>query len=151
MRRPGGGRIGEITRFPSRHLFEKIWAREVSMDQQDQQYPQDPQYQQEQQYQQYGQPRQSQPMYLAPHRGGLILAFGILGLVVCAFFGIAAWVMGNSDIREMDAGRMDPSGRDLTQAGRICGIVATALLILGAVLTLGFLMIGIASQGHMRM
>jgi hypothetical protein len=120
---------------------------EVSMDQQDQQYPQDQQYQQGQQYPQY---QQDQPVYLAPHRGGLILAFGILGIVVCVIFGIVAWVMGNTDIREMDAGRMDPSGRDLTQAGKICGIVSTVLLIIGVVFGLGFAVLSIAMQHPMR-
>jgi len=60
----------------------------------------------------------------------MILVFGILGLVVCQLFGIAAWVMGNTDLNEMNAGYMDPSGRDLTNAGRICGMIATALLII---------------------
>lgn len=65
---------------------------------------------------------------MQPHRGALILVFGILSLVVCPFFGIAAWMMGNTDLQEIDNGRMDPSGRDLTKAGRICGIVGTVLL-----------------------
>jgi len=67
---------------------------------------------------------------MKPHRGVTILVFGILGLVVCQLFGIAAWVMGNTDLNEMNAGYMDPSGRDLTNAGRICGMIATALLII---------------------
>jgi hypothetical protein len=67
---------------------------------------------------------------MKPHRGVLILVFGILGLVLCQFFGIAAWVMGSSDLQEMATGRMDSTGRDLTKAGRICGIVGTAILIL---------------------
>ena len=70
---------------------------------------------------------------MKPHRGMTILVFGILGLVVCQLLGIAAWVMGNQDLREMDAGWMDSSGRDLTNAGRICGMVATALLLIPAV------------------
>ena len=67
---------------------------------------------------------------MKPHRAVTILVFGILGFLVCGFFGIAAWVMGNQDLQEMDAGYMDPSGRDMTNAGRICGIISTALLIL---------------------
>lgn len=59
----------------------------------------------------------------APHRGGLILALGILSWVVCPILSIIAWVMGNQDLKEMDAGRMDPEGRGLTQAGKIIGIV----------------------------
>lgn len=60
---------------------------------------------------------------LAAHRGGLILAFGLLGWVVCFPFGIAAWIMGNHDLREMTGGRMDRSGEGLTRAGKILGIV----------------------------
>lgn len=67
---------------------------------------------------------------MKPHRGSLILAFGILGLVVCQFFGIAAWLMANKDLEEMANGWMDPTGRDLTNGGRICGMVACALLVL---------------------
>src|SRR5688572_29363321 len=33
-----------------------------------------------------------------PHRGGQILALGILSLVVCSPLGVFAWVMGNSDL-----------------------------------------------------
>jgi len=68
------------------------------------------------------------------HRAVLILVFGILGFVICPFFGVAAWVMGNNDLQEMAIGRMDPSGRDMTNAGRICGMVATGLLVLQAIL-----------------
>jgi hypothetical protein len=70
---------------------------------------------------------------MKPHRGVLILVFGILSLVLCQLFGIAAWVMGNTDLQEIDMGRMDPSGRDLTKAGRICGMVGTGILILQVV------------------
>jgi len=70
---------------------------------------------------------------MKPHRGTLILVLGILGLVVCGPLGIAAWIMGNGDLKEMDAGAMDPSGRGNTNAGRICGIIATILLVIGVV------------------
>ena len=70
---------------------------------------------------------------MKPHRGPVILAFGILGLVVCQLFGVAAWVMGDNDLREMRRGYMDPSGRDLTQTGRILGMVATALMAIPVV------------------
>lgn len=73
-----------------------------------------------------------QPM--RPHRGVLILVFGILGLVCCFIFGIVAWVMGNGDLREMNAGRMDPSGQGLTQAGKICGIISVAFAIVGVII-----------------
>lgn len=62
-----------------------------------------------------------------PHRGVLVLVLGILGLVLCVICGIVAWVLGNSDIREMEAGRMDPTGLGLTKAGKICGIISVVL------------------------
>ena len=71
---------------------------------------------------------------MKPHRAVLILVFGILSFVLCPFFGIAAWVMGNNYLQEMAAGRMDVTGRDMTKAGRICGMIGTAILILQMVL-----------------
>ena len=68
--------------------------------------------------------------YMKPHRGTLILILGILGLVCCQFLGIAAWIMGSNDLKEIDAGVMDPEGRGTTQAGMIIGIIATVLLVL---------------------
>ena len=76
---------------------------------------------------------------MKPHRGTMILVFGILGLLLCQVFGIVAWVMGSADLKEMDAGTMDPSGRGTTQAGKICGIVATVLMILGVLAAIAFI------------
>ena len=44
--------------------------------------------------------------------------------------------MGTDDLREMDLGGMDPSGRDLTNAGRILGKVGTLILIFQVALML---------------
>ena len=71
---------------------------------------------------------------LRPHRGGMILAFGLLGWFVCPIFSLLAMIMGGDDLKEMAAGRMDPEGEGMTQAGRIVGIincVIVALMILG--------------------
>ena len=65
---------------------------------------------------------------MKPHRGNLILDLGILSLVICAPLGIAAWIMGNGDLKLIDAGTMDPTGRSTTNAGRICGMIGTILL-----------------------
>jgi len=73
---------------------------------------------------------------LKAHRGGMILTFGILGIVCCIIFGILAWVMGDGDLKEMAAGRMDPSGEGLTKAGKILGIVGCVLAILGMVIAM---------------
>lgn len=60
-----------------------------------------------------------------------MLVLGILGIVPCSIFtAIPAWIMGSSDLKQMDAGTMDPEGRGLTSAGRIVGIVACAIHLL---------------------
>jgi hypothetical protein len=73
---------------------------------------------------------------VAPHRGGLILALGVVSWVSCPLLGLAAWIMGNSDLRRMRARRMDPEGIPLTQAGQILGMVH---VILSALMCLFFL------------
>ena len=80
---------------------------------------------------------------MRPHRDSIILAFGILGLLVCQLFGVAAWVMADKDLREMDRGYMDPSGRDLTKTGRILGMVATGLMVTSLILVIFFFLIPI--------
>lgn len=67
--------------------------------------------------------------HIRPHRGTLILVLGIAGLTCCAPLGICAWVMGSIDLKAMAAGQMDPTGRDNTNAGRICGVIATILVL----------------------
>jgi hypothetical protein len=79
---------------------------------------------------------------MKPHRGTLILVLGILSLIVCGFLGIPAWIMGSNDLKEIDAGTMDPSGRSLTNTGRICGMIGTILLILGAIVMIVFFALG---------
>jgi hypothetical protein len=76
-------------------------------------------------------PTQPMPRMMQPHRGTTVLVLGILSLVLCQLCGIFAWVMGSRDLREMDAGRMDPEGRGLTQAGKVCGMIGTLILCVG--------------------
>ncbi len=68
------------------------------------------------------------------HRGTLILIFGILSVLACLPLGIAAWVMGQRDLKAMDAGTMDPSGRSSTNAGRILGMIGTLLVCISVML-----------------
>lgn len=74
--------------------------------------------------------RQNPPMMRKPHRAGTILVLGIIGLFVCGPLCIAAWVMGDSDLREMDAGIMDNSGRSTTSSGRSVGMLGSVLWII---------------------
>ncbi len=74
---------------------------------------------------------------LRPHRAVLVLVLGIISLVTSCFpLGIVAWVLGHSDIRDMDAGLMDPEGRGMTLAGKILGIVSVALWVVSFVVTI---------------
>ena len=60
---------------------------------------------------------------------------GILGQVLCGpILGPIAWIMGQMDMNEIRSGRMNPEGEGLTNAGRICGIIATILSIVGLVI-----------------
>jgi hypothetical protein len=85
---------------------------------------------------------------LLPHRGSAVLTLGILSLVTCVIgiiLGIIAWVMGQSDLQEMRAGRMDPEGEGMTNAGRICGIIGTCLYSSLFVLWLLMVMLSVAT------
>jgi hypothetical protein len=70
-----------------------------------------------------------------PHRGGMILAFGLIGLLILPIFGIIAWIMGNTDLAEIRAGRMDPEGEGMTQAGRVLGMITVILWSVSILLT----------------
>lgn len=82
---------------------------------------------------------------MKPHRGTLILVLGILGLIICQPVGIAAWVMGNADLKQIAAGTMDPEGKSLTQIGKILGIIATVLLLLGVIVFIFATVLGIGA------
>jgi hypothetical protein len=72
-----------------------------------------------------------------------VLVLGVLGIVMqCFVLGIVAWVLANNDLQEMEAGRMDPGGRDITYAGKIIGMVSVILTIVAAVIWFGFLGVG---------
>lgn len=82
------------------------------------------------------------PTIEKPHRGPTILVLGILGITVCFPLGIIAWVMANTDLAQMRCGLMDPSGRGLTQAGQVLGIVSVAIVLIPVAIVLFVLMIG---------
>jgi phage FluMu protein Com len=86
--------------------------------------------------------------YTAPHRGGLILVLGLLGFMInCPIFCFMAWVMGSSDLREMKAGRMDKSGEQLTQVGRVLGMILSIFWIIAFVI-FGFIILIAAVNGQ---
>ena len=92
---------------------------------------------------QYGYPP---PGYGVEHpQGTTVLVLGILSLVICGLLGPFAWTMGNRALAEIDAA---PPGyfrnRGNVTAGRICGIVATTLMIVAVVVFV--LVLGVAGS-----
>jgi hypothetical protein len=81
------------------------------------------------------------------HRGGMILALGIISWAIgCPIFGLMAWIMGNSDLREMERGAMDPQGMGLTQAGQIVGMIHVIIALFAIVIGL----VGVIVLGMIR-
>ena len=68
-------------------------------------------------------------------RATTALVLGILGLVLCQVLSPFAWVVGGRAVREIDASHGALGGRGSANAGRILGIVGTALLVLALVVT----------------
>ena len=81
-------------------------------------------------YQPYGQ----QPAY-GGYGGGdhpqgtTILVLGVLSLVVCSLLGPFAWSMGSKALKEIDASPGRYTNRGSIVAGKICGMIASILLI----------------------
>ncbi|MGH9112053.1 MAG: DUF4190 domain-containing protein [Acidimicrobiales bacterium] len=71
-------------------------------------------------------------------QGTTILVLGILSLVICGILGPVAWVMGSNALAEIDRNPTVYGNRGSVAAGRICGIIATCLLIL-SILFVGLL------------
>ena len=75
----------------------------------------------------YGAPQERHPQAVT------VLVLGILGLVCCGVLAPIAWVMGSNTVKDIDANPGRYEGRDMANAGKIIGIVGTALLVLSLV------------------
>jgi predicted Zn finger-like uncharacterized protein len=95
-----------------------------------------------------------------PHRGALILVFGIIsiasvvlnvcyvGVLIGLPLGITAWVLGNADLRKIKNHQMDEEGLGMTQAGWICGIIGTILQSLVLLACGGFITFLLLGAGN---
>lgn len=72
-------------------------------------------------------------------RGTTIMVIGILSLVICGLLGPVAWVMGNKLKSEAQAAGFPEPGN--AKAGRICGIIATALLVFSVLFLVFFFVV----------
>lgn len=59
-----------------------------------------------------------------------ILVLGILSLVVCAVMGPIAWWMGSAELKLIDAGLVSRQDRGSVNAGYICGIIGSVLMMI---------------------
>lgn len=86
---------------------------------------------------------------MEPHRAVLVFVLGLLSILLCAILGPFAWTMGKKDLAKMSAGTMDPSGKGLTQAGWILGIIGTVFLVIWVlyVIFVVVLGVGVAAAG----
>lgn len=66
----------------------------------------------------------------AKHHAKLVLVFGLLGFLV-GLLGLAALGQGIYDIRKMNRGEMDASGKTMTLAGAILGGIGFVLNLAG--------------------
>ncbi len=66
-------------------------------------------------------------------------SMGLLGVIL----GVLAWQWGANDLQEMYAGRMDRSGKSLTNVGRILGIVGVCLVGVWTVVGCGCGILGV--------
>lgn len=115
-------------------------------------------------YPSYGQPMPPQPGYpppgapvpgYAPYggyagvehpKGTMVLVLGILSIAVCQILGPFAWVQGRNALREIDTSGQPYSNRGQVQAGMICGIVGSVLLLLG-LLYFAFIIVMVVAAG----
>ena len=104
--------------------------------------------QQPQQPQQPGYTQQGYPQYVpepeATSKATLALVLGIVGLTICpGAASIPAWIIGHEAVKEIDASNGQLGGRSMAFAGKVTGIIGTALAALGLLVLGAFFLIGV--------
>ena len=76
----------------------------------------------------------------------IALVLGVLGLAPCLFFlAPVAWWMGDKVVAAIDANPQKWGGRGLAQAGRVTGLVGSALAVV-LVLWVGWIVLAVAPE-----
>src|SRR5258708_11588570 len=96
-----------------------------------------------------------------PHRGGMVLAMGIISLasilltmgiggtvIVGIICGIIGWGVGHADLRKMRNNQVDPGGEGRTRAGCVCSIIGTLVNLLLVLVCGGFIGFMISAESN---
>jgi hypothetical protein len=75
------------------------------------------------------------------------LVLGILGIVLCPLLGPVAWTLGRKGEQEIDRSGGAVGGRGMATAGKILGMVGSALILLVVVSLLLMLAISAPDSG----
>lgn len=67
----------------------------------------------------------------ASSKATMALVAGIASLVCCQLVGPVAWYLGSAELNEIQAGQSSRAGEGSAQAGKVLGIISTALSLLG--------------------
>lgn len=85
------------------------------------------------------------PAYPEESQAVLALVLSVVGLAVCGgLLCPIGWYLANREIAAIDSGRRDPSKRDTAQAGKVVGIIGTALVALAIVALAGIAFLALA-------
>lgn len=88
-----------------------------------------------------------QPYFRPPDhpQATTIIILGVLGLVLCQFLGPVAFVMGGKALKEIDNSGGAIGGRSTVQAGYICGIIGTVILVLTVLVLVAALVVALVA------
>jgi uncharacterized membrane protein YjgN (DUF898 family) len=76
----------------------------------------------------------------------LSLVLGIIGIVLCSLCAPFAWKLGKDAEAAVDASGGRLGGRGLATAGKILGMIGTALLVIGVLLVIVLIGFGVAGS-----
>ena len=75
------------------------------------------------------------------------LVLGILSYIMCpVILGIAAWIMGNNELKAIDSGRSPEAGRMLANIGKWLGIVNIILTVIGVIVFIILMSLGVITS-----
>jgi len=83
----------------------------------------------------------------------IALVLGVAGFFCCNLVGPVAWYMGHQERKAIRAGLSSPAGDGMALAGMILGIIDTALIVIGIILLVLWIvvsggMVALGSLGH---